>query len=636
MKKFFLKPLYLGIILSIAYLTGCQNPLEPPRDVSVSRNTGRVLVTIGNAAAEGAARTIAPDESEFTKYTLTFSGPEEEAPKPPVDLTGVNTYLAELSVGSWTITVTGYTETDDGDVEAAEGSATITVVSGETSDLDIVLGPKTGGAQGTFGYSLEIPDGLSSSELIITTAEGDAVETIPLSYSYAGITGTRGLDPGQYLVRIRLQKGSGEAALYAGRTEALHIYSGLTSTLPLLEFTENDFKTAVSVLDLTGMVTAPVVWANPVTAFGGNDQYTGTVAWKESDGAPIATGVFGGNKVYKAVVTLTVKTDYVFTGVAENSFTYSGATVVNAADSGVVTITFPVTETQSITGVTVSPASSSVAQGGIQTFTATVTGTTGSVPQGVTWTVGGNSDEGTGIAEDGTLTIALNESVPSSLTVTATSIADLSQNGTATVTVTTTLVKTIASYTDLAKIGADPDYPLGGKYKLTADITLTNWTPIGDAAAPFYGVLDGDGRTITLQSFDAGAVSEKTYLGIFGYVKGGSVASKAGLKNLTITSSVDAVSTKATGQAIGLLAGYAENTEIADIAIQGSFTFSTEKIVYAGGIVGIALSGTVVRDCTGKVTLNAKGGTGGQLVSGLAVFNYVGGFVGIFKDGVDI
>jgi hypothetical protein len=44
------------------------------------------------------------------------------------------------------------------------------------------------------------------------------------------------------------------------------------------------------------------------------------------------------------IVTLPAETGFTFTGVAENSFTYTGATTVtNLAESGTVEITFPVT-----------------------------------------------------------------------------------------------------------------------------------------------------------------------------------------------------------------------------------------------------------------------------------------------------
>jgi hypothetical protein len=543
-------------------------------------------------------------------------------------------------VGVWTINATAYTGTEEsGYVAAAKGSATITVTSGETLPLAIIPGPITGGDQGTFAYFVQIPYGLDNSELILTKADGTATETIILSY-YAGTSGVKDLDPGQYLVRIRLQKGTGPAATYAGLTEALHIYSGLTSVLPDQVFDADDFVAAVSDFDLTILAPAPVFWETPVTSFI-SDQYSGTIAWKESDDSPMSAGVFGGDKVYKAVVTLTATSQhYTFTGVPENSFAHSGAdTVVNAADSGVVTIAFPPTEAQFITGVAVSPSSVSAAQGKPHLFAATVEGTTINVPQGVTWTVEGNGDEGTAIAADGTLTIAINETAPV-LTVKATSIADLSQYGAATVTVTTAPVIDIASNADLAKIGADPDYPLGGKYRLTADITLSDWTPIGDEAAPFFGVLDGNGRKITLQSFDAGAATGKAYLGIFGYVKGGSAASKAGIKNLVVNSQINQTNDPAIRQVVGTLAGYAANTEIEDIALQGSFTFGSSKTIYLGGIAGYIQTGTVVKDSrvTANLVIASGNGPSPTNVTGTPAqaYSFIGGVAGIFAGGGEI
>jgi hypothetical protein len=100
--------------------------------------------------------------------------------------------------------------------------------------------------------------------------------------------------------------------------------------------------TSVNILDLTGEVTAPVKDAAPTTTAINTTQYTGTIAWQTTAGAPVS-GNFAAGTVYKAVVTLTVKTGFTFTGVAANAFTHSGATVTNAAGSGTVTITFPAT-----------------------------------------------------------------------------------------------------------------------------------------------------------------------------------------------------------------------------------------------------------------------------------------------------
>ncbi|MDR1029971.1 MAG: hypothetical protein LBL76_03760, partial [Treponema sp.] len=333
MKRFFLKALYLGVVLGIAGLAGCQNPFDPIREPA-AQGKGRVVVTIGDP---GTARTIAPAETLFTSYTLTFSGP---AQVDPIEVSGVSVKKElELEVGDWTITATGYTGTEGAAV--AEGSAAITVSSGETSPVNILLGPKTGGAPGTFSYSLKIPDGLGNgAQLIISRSTGVDLQTISLVYNASGISGSVNLDPGEYLVRVRLQKGG----LYAGLTEVLHIYSGLTSTLPLKEYTDNDFRAAVDKgFDLTSLVTKPVSWVKPVTTLADQTQYTGTVAWQNNAGVAFAGATFGENTVYQAVVTLEAKTGYTFTGIAANSFTYTGATVVNVEDSGIVTITFPAT-----------------------------------------------------------------------------------------------------------------------------------------------------------------------------------------------------------------------------------------------------------------------------------------------------
>jgi uncharacterized repeat protein (TIGR02543 family) len=100
----------------------------------------------------------------------------------------------------------------------------------------------------------------------------------------------------------------------------------------------------VSLFSLSGKITAPVRDATPVTAAIDTVEYTGTVEWKTASGASFTGNTFAGGTVYKALVTLTAKTGYTFTSVAENAFTCAGATsITNAASSGVVTITFPAT-----------------------------------------------------------------------------------------------------------------------------------------------------------------------------------------------------------------------------------------------------------------------------------------------------
>lgn len=119
-----------------------------------------------------------------------------------------------------------------------------------------------------------------------------------------------------------------------------------------------------------------------------------------------------------------------------------------------------------------------------------------------------------------------------------------------------------------------------GDYKLGADIDLTGHSqrPIGSYDIPFTGSFDGDGHIIKgLNIRTSGTV------GVFGVV-GGSV------KNLTVF-------------------GYVENTFDASSAE----TKISGKYPGAGGIVGVALSGATVENCTNNADIDAPGNSGGVI-----------------------
>jgi hypothetical protein len=89
-----------------------------------------------------------------------------------------------------------------------------------------------------------------------------------------------------------------------------------------------------------------------------------------------------------------------------------------------------------VSGVTVSPQTDTLAKGGQRKFTAVVEGT-GGPSQEVTWSVEGNNDSGTAIDVNGLLTVAAEENA-AALTVRATSKANTSKSGIASVTITET------------------------------------------------------------------------------------------------------------------------------------------------------------------------------------------------------
>ena len=88
-------------------------------------------------------------------------------------------------------------------------------------------------------------------------------------------------------------------------------------------------------------IPAPIAGEKPVYRING-EQFTGTITWSPD----LIDSKFGPQTVYTATITLTPKVGYTLSGVAANFFTVEGATSVsNAANSGVVTATFPQTGT---------------------------------------------------------------------------------------------------------------------------------------------------------------------------------------------------------------------------------------------------------------------------------------------------
>jgi hypothetical protein len=97
-------------------------------------------------------------------------------------------------------------------------------------------------------------------------------------------------------------------------------------------------KRPVNIAAVPG-VTAPEVGAAPVTTITETDQYTGVITWSP------ATTRFKAGQSYTARITLTPKSDYTLTGVAENFFTVAGAASdTNSANTGVITAVFPDTK----------------------------------------------------------------------------------------------------------------------------------------------------------------------------------------------------------------------------------------------------------------------------------------------------
>ena len=197
-------------------------------------------------------------------------------------------------------------------------------------------------------------------------------------------------------------------------------------------------STADNARSATAGVTVPVppptvtgVTVNPGTvtvAQGTTQQFSATVTGTNNPPQTVTWTVTGGTTgtSISSSGLLTVGANQ-----APGALAVRATSTLDTSRNGTAAVTVPVPP-PTVTGVTVSPSTATVAQGSTQQFTATVTGTN-NPPQTITWTVSG-ATTGTSISSTGLLTVGANQT-PGSLTVRATSTLDTSRNATAAVTV---------------------------------------------------------------------------------------------------------------------------------------------------------------------------------------------------------
>ena len=167
---------------------------------------------------------------------------------------------------------------------------------------------------------------------------------------------------------------------------------------------------------------------------------------------------------------------------------------------------------------------------------------------------------------------------------------------------------------------------MNGKYRLTQNITVGSWLPLGLDTNPFTGELDGNGYTITINSFSAteNASAGIAYYGLFGYIKGGKVHHlKVSGTSLSRTSD----KTLQLGAIVGCLEGGSIEQCISDVALMGSGSSITQNSL-VGGIAGNVFGSGVIKNCYSLKSVTAGKGTNG---AGTAI---AGGIAGGLYGGV--
>jgi hypothetical protein len=242
------------VILAGIALIGCSHPLA---EGGTANKTGTVIVTVSG----GDARTALP-HTPFDRHSLSFTAKGKETITRT--LTGSAAETVELDPGLWAITAKGFVEINDEYYEAATGSEPLSVAAGTEYSVTIVLNSPSGGAPGTFVYSIALPASVTLTEarLKLTPLGGTGVvHDFDLLGDSVSNPLTLDLAAGYYLMTITLTDGT----LDAGGTEVVHIYPNMETRIDRI-FTESDF--VEDVLSLEGKILILQVYGSGTSTDG--------------------------------------------------------------------------------------------------------------------------------------------------------------------------------------------------------------------------------------------------------------------------------------------------------------------------------------------------------------------------------
>ncbi len=197
------------------------------------------------------------------------------------------------------------------------------------------------------------------------------------------------------------------------------------------------------------------------------------------------------------------------------------------------------------------------------------------------------------------------------------------------------VVQPLSSYADLKKIGVDPDYSLGGSYRLTQNIDASlsssetgGFAPIGLGGQAFTGKFNGAGFRIMNLTIDR---PSNDTVGMFSVLGMGSIVD-------SVILSVNVVGDQYTGGLVGFSYGTISNSRVSGDITAASAT---------GGVVGQQQLGTIVKTVSNvNVSSNSSyiGGFVGRSNASISecystgvVYggNYTGGFIGYLSGSIE-
>ncbi|GHV92953.1 hypothetical protein AGMMS50268_34560 [Spirochaetia bacterium] len=425
MKKFFIKQFIYALIVGAALLiAACVNPFNQPDSPVMSTPSGTGMVRV--SFSDGAARTIYPDKV-FDHYVYTFTkvGASTGEVKTP-DANGIFT----LETGNWNLSVQAYADASNTSLAAVGSTAAAFTVSQNTltDNIMITLSPAVSTGAGTLSYTIKYPDASVLQTLTFVQIGGGTsinLQTGASTSSIGGLTTLAGtktaVNAGYYLVTAIL-KNSADPTLTAGRSEVVHIYNNLNTTVDLA-FAAAAFTAAIN-------AATPAIAPQPIGATYNQNAAAAalTVGASVNDGGNLTfqwynntsnsnsggTAIPGETGVSYTPSTATPGTVYYYVIVTNTNNSVNGNTTTTAASN--------------VAAVVVNPAAWGINLNvtGTHTFPGAPHGYSAQTPLGITITNTGNQ-------ATGSLTASLSgaNSGSFSLSPTPTSISSIPVSGSA-------------------------------------------------------------------------------------------------------------------------------------------------------------------------------------------------------------
>lgn len=169
----------------------------------------------------------------------------------------------------------------------------------------------------------------------------------------------------------------------------------------------------------------------------------------------------------------------------------------------------------------------------------------------------------------------------------------------------------IDSVEGLDKIRADLD----GKFALACSLDLSGaeWTPIGTADAPFTGVFDGGGFTVSHYKITKAPAKAENGVGFFGNA-GGTI------RNLTVAGTIRISGPAIIGGVVGTNANAGKTTTLTLTQCHNTGDITGAGMI--GGILGEAVEAPVIEQCSNT----------GKLSSASSEFTQIGGIASVHPE----